>query len=152
MVKTLTKSLLVVFCFLAYTAVQATPTTIVDNLSKTIDPAMVHKLDIQSVDDFLALTPKKYKEITGERLTIKQIFALKAAQKAAASGDSSAPMDSGDIPKGLYIVGALLGWSWLIMGLMDDFQGSNWWMNLLLLILCYVPGVIHAFIKMKDYY
>jgi hypothetical protein len=74
---------------------------------------------------------------------------LKAAQKAvkkAAKGGET------EIPKGLYIVGALFGWSWLLMGLMDDFQGNNWWVNLILLCLCFLPGVIHAFIKMKDYY
>ncbi len=35
-----------------------------------------------SVDDFLNLTPKKYKEITGENLGLKKTIALKAAQKA----------------------------------------------------------------------
>ncbi len=35
-----------------------------------------------TVEDFLNLTPKKYKEITGENLGLKKTIALKAAQKA----------------------------------------------------------------------
>ena len=44
------------------------------------------------LDQFLSLTPKKIKEQTGQRLTLKQVFILKKAQKkikkemAAASG------------------------------------------------------------------
>ena len=34
-----------------------------------------------SIDDFLTLTPKKYKELTGKRLGIKQTIMLKLAQK-----------------------------------------------------------------------
>ena len=103
-----------------------------------------------TTNDFLALTPKKVREMTGQRLGVKGTLALKSAQKQL-----KRQMKKGraaDIPKGLYIVGALLGFSWLLMGLMDDFSGNNWWVNLILLILCFLPGLIHAFIKMKDYY
>ena len=57
-----------------------------------------------------------------------------------------------DVPKGLYIVAAIFGWGWLCMGLMDDFGGNNWWVNLILVFLFVLPGLIHALIKMKDYY
>ena len=99
---------------------------------------------------FLDLTPKKVREMTGERLGIKGSLALKAAQKSYKKQLKKG--SATDIPKGLYIVGALFGWGWLLMGLMDDFEGNNWWVNLILSFLCLVPGIIHAFIKMNEYY
>lgn len=104
------------------------------------------------VEDFLTLTPKKYKELTGKKLGLKGIIALKMAKKAVKKKMTAVEGDSIDIPKGLYIVGAIFGWAWLMMGLLDDFQGNNWWTSLLLYMLCWIPGVIHAFIKMKEYY
>lgn len=109
-------------------------------------PADVASMNLEK---FMSLTPAKYKEMTGEKLGWKKSLQLKAAQKAVkkhmAGGNS-------DIPKGVYILGAILGFSWILMGVMDDFQGKNWWVNLLLWCLCGLPGLIHAFIKMKDYY
>lgn len=102
------------------------------------------------INEFLDLTPNKYKEMTGEKLGFKKTLQLKAAQKVI---KKKLRKESGsDIPKGLYIVGIILGWGWLLMGLMDDFSGNNWWVNLILTALCWLPGVIHGFIKMKDYY
>jgi uncharacterized membrane protein YqaE (UPF0057 family) len=40
----------------------------------------------------------------------------------------------------------------LCMGLMDDWQGKDWWINLILVCICLIPGIVHAFIKMKNYY
>ena len=108
-----------------------------------------------NMDAFLDMTPKKFRELTGEKLGIKGSLALKAAQKKLkkmqkqqASGSSAT-----DIPKGLYIVLVIFGWGWLGMGLMDDWEGNNWWVNLILSwVLCWLPGVIHGFVKMSDYY
>lgn len=44
--------------------------------------SLIQETGQSSVDDFLNLTPKKYKEITGEKLGLKKTIALKAAQKA----------------------------------------------------------------------
>ena len=105
-----------------------------------------------SMDDFLALTPKKVREMTGERLGIKGTLALKAAQKAVKKQLKSGSRDA-DIPKGLYVVMAIFGFGWLAMGLMDDFEGNNWWVNLLLTLCLFgIGGLIHALIKMNDYY
>jgi hypothetical protein len=102
-----------------------------------------------SIDQFLALTPSKYKEMTGERLGIKKSLQLKAAQKFIKAKRAG----SSDIPKGLYIVACIFGWGWLCMGLMDDWKGNDWWVNLILSwVLCWLPGVIHGLIKMKKYY
>ena len=101
-----------------------------------------------AIDEFLALTPKKYKELTGKKLGVKKALQLKAAQKIV----KKRTKNSDDIPKGVYIILAILGWAWLLMGIMDDWEGNNWWVNLLLTILCWLPGVIHAFVKMDEYY
>ncbi len=102
-----------------------------------------------SVDDFLNLTPKKYKEMTGEKLGFKNTVKLKAAQKFIKKNmNEEAP----DISKGLYILLAIIGWAWLAMGLMDDWSGSDWIVCLVLYALCYVPGLIFALVKMKNYY
>lgn len=101
-----------------------------------------------NVEDFLALTPKTYKEQTGKKLGIKKTLQLKAAQKLVKS-----KMNRGeDIEKGLYIILVIFGLGFIAMGLMDDWEGQNWWMNLILSVLCWIPGVIHGLVKMKDYY
>lgn len=101
------------------------------------------------IDQFLKLTPSKYKEITGKKLGIKKSIELKAAQKMVKKhmGNGAA-----DISKGLYIVLAIFGLGWLAMGLMDDWSGNDWIINLILTVLCWLPGLIHAFIKMNKYY
>jgi uncharacterized membrane protein YqaE (UPF0057 family) len=84
------------------------------------------------------------KETKGKKMTFGQKIAMKFAKM---KGKKAA-----DIPKGLYVVGAIFGFAWLLMGLMDDFKGNNWWINLILYILFWIPGLIHALIKMKEYY
>ena len=50
-----------------------------EQLSLVSNSVGIEKLS--SIDDFLTLTPKKYKELTGKRLGIKQTIMLKLAQK-----------------------------------------------------------------------
>src|SRR5262245_37544619 len=38
-------------------------------------------LQNMSAQDYLSLTPKKYKQLTGEKMSIKEVIALKMAQK-----------------------------------------------------------------------
>lgn len=104
-----------------------------------------------NIEKFLSLTPSKYREMTGKKLGLKKTIELKAAQKFL-SKKMGKGTSSSDIPKGLYIVGAILGWGWLLMGLMDNWTGNDWWTNLILTALCWLPGVIHAFVKMSKYY
>lgn len=103
-----------------------------------------------TVDDFLAMTPKKYKELTGQKMGIKNAIKLKAAQKKIKKSMKN-PAAS-DIPQGLFVVLAIFGLAWIGMGVMDDWSGNNWWVNLILVLLCWLPGLIHALVKMKDYY
>jgi uncharacterized membrane protein YqaE (UPF0057 family) len=101
-----------------------------------------------SIDQFLSLTPAKYKKLTGEKLGLKKSMELKAAQKLVKSKFAG---DEG-ISKGLYIVLAILGLGWIALGILSGWSGKDWWLNLILTLLCWIPGVIHALVKMKSYY
>lgn len=147
--KRLFNLILFVLCFSSINAAVESKNTLVSSLEtepavQALSPEMVQ----MAIDDFLALTPKKYKELTGKKLGIKKTLQLKAAQKIVKKRTNK----SDDVPKGVYIILAILGWAWLLMGIMDDWNGNNWWVNLLLYILCWLPGVIHAFVKMDEYY
>ncbi len=124
---------------------------------RTVD-AFRHAVEVQvltpqmlqmGVEEFLALTPAKYREITGERLGLKNTMRLKAAQKFL---KKELKKDGDGITKGVYILLAILGLAWIAMGVKSDWSGSDWIVNLLLTVLCWLPGFIHALVKMKDYY
>lgn len=113
-----------------------------------ITPDMVNGMDMNT---FLEFTPAKYKQKTGKKLGLVKTMQLKAAQKFLKKRMNSEDGSSSDIPEGLYIVMAIFALGWIAMGIMDDFSGRNWWVNLLLSI-CIIPGIIHAFIKKNEYY
>lgn len=116
---------------------------------KALSPELVQL----SLDKFMNLTPKKYKEMTGERLGLKKTVELKMAQKALKKQMKKNAGQGGDgITKGLYILLAILGLAWVAMGVKDDWNGSDWIVNLILTFLCWLPGFIHALVKMKKYY
>ncbi len=98
---------------------------------------------------FTEITPKQYKEITGEKLGLKKTVALKMAQhkvkKALRDKD-------GGITPGIYILLAIVGLGWLAMGILSDWEGSDWITNLVLTLICWLPGLIHALAKKKDYF
>lgn len=96
------------------------------------------------------MTPSKYRQLTGKRLGLKKSIQLKAAQKALKKEIRNGK--DADISKGVYVLLAILGLGWLAMGLLDDWNGSDWLVNLLLTVLCWLPGLIHALVKMKKYY
>lgn len=103
----------------------------------------------QSADDFLDMTPRKYRKMTGKRLGLKNSIKLKVAQKMF---KRQLKGDSAPISKGGFIVLAIIGWGFLGLGLNDDWQGDNWWIALLLGVLCWIPGVIYTLTKTKNYY
>ena len=57
-----------------------------------------------------------------------------------------------DISQGLYIVLSIFWLGWLAMGILDDWDGNNWIIGLLLYVIFYIPGLIFSLIKMGDYY
>lgn len=81
--------------------------------SSTISP-----LSNLSVNDFLSLTPKKIREMTGERMSLSQKVALKMAQnklkkeihskQQADVGSAAAMVDGSDFNIGGFVLGLLL--------------------------------------------
>ena len=102
-----------------------------------------------NLEGFMKLTPSEYHKLTGKKLTLKETLKLKAAQKLLKKQMNK----GGDgLPKGVYILLAIFGLAWIAMGVKDDWNGNNWWVNLILTLLCWIPGFIHALVKMKEYY
>jgi len=90
------------------------------------------------------------------KLSFKEKLALKLVtkkaekmQKKMVSGQWSAAAPG--IDKNTYIIVAILI-PFLAVGLATNFEGSDWLICLLLTFLFYLPGLIYALIKMKNYY
>jgi uncharacterized membrane protein YqaE (UPF0057 family) len=111
---------------------------------KALNPDMAK----MSLDKFLSLTPTKYKELTGKKLGLKKSIQLKLAQKFLKKNTVKAT----ELSKGVYVLLAILGLGWLAMGLVSDWEGSDWIISLVLYLLCYLPGLIYTLVKMKNYY
>ncbi len=99
------------------------------------------------MEQFVQMTPADYAAATGVKLTLGERLKLKAAQTMVRH-----QLRSSSIPQGLYIVLAIFGLAWIAMGVMDNWSGTNWWLNLILTFLFWLPGLIHALIVMGDYY
>lgn len=147
MKRILTFLLLALFALNSQAAVKASWAT--DFNGQPEVEALTPEMQSMAMDQFLSLTPKKYKAMTGQKLTFGQAVKLKAAQKFI---KKQAKKGEPDITKGLYVLLAILGVAWVAMGVMDDWEGSDWIVNLILYVLCYLPGLIHALTKMKKYY
>jgi uncharacterized membrane protein YqaE (UPF0057 family) len=146
MKKILTIALFSLFAYNSYAVIA------IENWSKALqDQPEIQVINPEmaslNVDDFLNLTPKKYKEMTGEKLSVKEALQLKAAQKVVKKAMNNEPLD-----KSIYVLLAIFGLGWLAMGLASDWEGSDWIVNLLLTVLCWLPGLIHALVSMKKYY
>ncbi len=136
--------LAVVFSVSSYAGIIYVPANATDNAKAGIETTIAN-VKASNMDAFLSLTPEKVKEMTGKKMNFAQKMALKMAQKKAKRA-------GGEIPKGLYIVLAIFGLAWIAMGVMDDWSGSTWIINLVLTLLFWLPGFIHALIVMKNYY
>jgi uncharacterized membrane protein YqaE (UPF0057 family) len=110
----------------------------------SIDPAFAQ----MNVEQFLGMTPAKFEEVTGQKLGLKKAWALKKAQKEIRKATGASP---DDLDKTLYIVLAIFI-PFVAVGIASDWEGGDWIVNLVLSLLCWIPGVIHALIKMKKYY
>jgi hypothetical protein len=145
------------------------PVKMADLSSATDVQAIDPKLMQMGMDQFLSLTPAKYKEVTGKRLGLKNSLALKAAQAKVKHEiqKGKSPASGGDLPQELYILLAVLGCGWLAMGLLSGWEGRDWIINLIIIGVPIVIGsffcllipaigwlaaLIHALIKMPDYY
>jgi hypothetical protein len=105
---------------------------------------------IETIDQFLKLTPRQIEKLTGRKLSLKQVVTLKIAQKKLRHEMSKASAGQ-KFSTGVWILLAILGWCWLLMGISDDWKGSKWVTNLILYVLCWLPGLIHSLVHMKEY-
>ena len=102
------------------------------------------------LEKFTKITPAQYREMTGKKLGLKNTVALKMAQHKVKKQMKQA--DGSGISSGVYVLLAIFGLGWLAMGLLSDWEGNDWIINLVLSLLCWLPGLIHALIKKKDYF
>jgi uncharacterized membrane protein YqaE (UPF0057 family) len=102
------------------------------------------------LEAFLKMTPKEFKKLTGHKLTVKEIIKLKLAQNKAKALLKSGNEDK--MPKVAYVILVIFGFGFIPIGILSDWKGNDWWVNLLLTFLCWLPGVIHGLVIMKKYY
>ena len=111
-------------------------------------------LSDMSVQDFLALTPKKYKELTGEKLSFTQKIALKMAQKKVRKAiknnenvDSTVmanALDTSDFNIGGFVLGLLLSViGVLIAYLIGDTSVIKWaWIGFAIFLVIFLLAVL----------
>lgn len=124
--------------------------------SKNIEKQLVEtqKFDLHpeimnmTIGDMLDMSPKDYRRITGERLGIKNAIKMKVAQRHF---KRKMRKKETQISSGLYVLLAILGFGWLAMGIISDWDGDDWIINLILTLLCWLPGLIHALVKKSEY-
>jgi uncharacterized membrane protein YqaE (UPF0057 family) len=145
-------SLITVLLFTVFFSVKATSPSnksIIATNQTSIDFSNFEKSTTINGKSLTNITPKDIQQLTGKKLSLKEVIKLKAAQKLLKAKNNKASGDG--YSKGIFILLAIFGWAWLLMGIQDDFSGSTWLVNLLLTLLCWLPGFIHSMVHMKDY-
>lgn len=98
--------------------------------------------------DFVNMTPKQYREATGDKLNFKEVVALKAAQKRVKKH-----MNGNDEPTDEKALIFLLAFFIPPLAVYFCYDiGKEFWTNLILTLLCGIPGIIHAFVVCSKYY
>lgn len=107
-----------------------------------------------TVDDFLSLTPKKYKELTGEKLSLTQKISLKLAQKKIRKAiknnesvegvDMANAVDTSDFNIGGFVLGLLLSViGVLIAYLIGDTSVIKWaWIGFGVFLVIFLLAVL----------
>jgi hypothetical protein len=151
----LTTSFLGIALLLAFQFVNATvePASTLKPVIKDKTVATIHPLTLRTLEDFLSLTPKKYTELTGKKMTLPQKVSLKIAQhkvkRAIKKGKTvdlnalSKEVDTSNFNIGGFVLGLLLGIiGVLIAYLIGDRNIIKWawigfavWVGIVLLIL-----------------
>ena len=94
-----------------------------------------------SYDELVNITPQQFTELTGQKLSFVQVATLKYAQnKLKKSGKDPIGDD-----KVLMILLAILIPPVAVYLLHDDIT-KDFWVNIILTLLCGLPGMIHALI------
>jgi len=156
MAKTYFSSILMRFSLLAMALVIFSfPSSALTAPSSTpVAPAGENVFSKMSVDEFLSLTPKKFKAMTGEKLTIPQKISLKLAQKkvkqaiknkeAVDNNTMATAIDTSDFNIGSFILGLLLSVvGVLIAYLIDDTTVIKWaWIGFGIFMIIFLLAVI----------
>lgn len=118
------------------------------------DNTVAAPLSGMTVQDFLALTPKKYKELTGEKLSLTQKISLKLAQKKIRkaiknnekieSSTIANAMDTSDFNIGGFVLGLLLSViGVLIAYLIGDTSVIKWaWIGFAVFLVIFLLAVL----------
>ena len=130
-------------------AINPSNKSIITTNPTSIDFSNFEKSTTVNGKSLTSITPNDIQKLTGKKLSLKEVIKLKAAQKLLKAKTNKAGGDG--YSKGVFILLALFGWAWLLMGIQDDFSGNTWLVNLLLTLLCGLPGLIHSLVHMKDY-
>lgn len=113
--------------------------------------ALIEILQDVTVEEFLELTPRAIKEKTGKKLKFKEIIALKTAQKKLKKAIANEELPADDEDKVLiYVLCFFI--PPLAVYLMHEFDDNKFVVNLILSLLCGIPGIIHAFILASKYF
>lgn len=108
---------------------------------------LTKSMKIESVESFLELTPKKIKAATGKKLKLKEIIALKIAQRKMKKQIKK----SKPVSKDVYIILIVFGLGFIGVGLNSDWEGNDWLICFFLGFTC-IGGIIYALSKRDDYY
>lgn len=93
-----------------------------------------------SLEELKTITPQQYTELTGKKLNFAQVAALKYTQhKLKKSGKD--PIEDDKVL--IYLLCFFI--PPVAVYLLYDI-GQEFWVNVLLTLLCGLPGIIHAFI------
>ena len=139
--------------------------------------AKVEKTEKISMEEFMTMTPKEYKEKTGKKLgffnalkmKIVQGLLKKMAKKAEKKKDKMKEGKRsyrGDMPLALYIVLAIFTLGFIGIGVNTGWTGMDWVIGLILFAAVFLPiftgqfffllvclaAIIWAFYKMGEYY
>ena len=102
------------------------------------------------MEQFMSMTPKKYEEMTGKKMNWVQKLKFKGAQKLMKIKEKKA--NAPEISQPIYIVMSIFFLGWLAIGILDDWEGYDWLIALVLYCLFWLPGVIFSLIKMMKYF
>ena len=103
-----------------------------------------------TIKDFLSLTPKKIEDATGRKLNWKEGIALKQIQKKIKKGMKKENAPDEDDKILIYVLAFLL--PPLAVFLCYEMEDNKFLINLILSILCWLPGVIHALVVCSKYF
>jgi hypothetical protein len=147
-------SLLLLVFVLVLSTVKSNASTIISAANQSLLESKIElsipKDKIETIEQFLKLTPRQIEKMTGKKLSLKEVVTLKIAQKKLRH-ELSKQAEGQKFSKGVWILLAILGWCWLLMGISDDWRGSKWVTNLILYVLCWLPGLIHSLVHMDEY-